>query len=64
MVIFIIFAMHITNFFMKQEELYQYMLAYLQEHEFSTKDQSNFITVMETLKPCNINTTSSKISNS
>ncbi|MCX2763740.1 hypothetical protein [Aquimarina muelleri] len=49
---------------MKQEELYQYMLAYLQEHEFSTKDQSNFITVMETLKPCNINTTSSKISNS
>lgn len=49
---------------MKQEELYQYMLAYLQEHEFSIKNQSNFITVMETIKPDNINCIPSKISNS
>lgn len=45
---------------MKQEELYQYMLAYLKEHEFGIKDQSNFITVMETLKTHNVTTTPSK----
>lgn len=42
---------------MTKEELYQYMLAYQQEHQFSMKDQSNFITVMETLKPTNSSST-------
>ncbi len=38
---------------MTKEELYQYMLAYQQEHLFSKEDQSNFITILENLKPTN-----------
>lgn len=49
---------------MKKEELYQYMLAYSQEHEFSSKNQSNFITIMETLKSGDTNTLLSKTSDS
>ena len=35
---------------MTKEELYQYMLAYQQEHQFNIKEQSNFITLLNTLK--------------
>ncbi|WP_158447881.1 hypothetical protein [Aquimarina longa] len=44
---------------MTQEELYQYMVAYQEEHEFDKKHQSNFITLMETLKPSKTNTPTS-----
>lgn len=36
---------------MTKEELYRYMLAYQKEHLFNTKGQSNFMTLLETLKP-------------
>ncbi len=36
---------------MTHEELYYYMRAYQQEHEFSNKGQSNFMAMLETLKP-------------
>ncbi len=35
---------------MTKEELYNYMLAYQQEHLFTKNDQSNFITLLENLK--------------
>ncbi len=35
---------------MTKEELYNYMLAYQQEHEFCEKEQSNFISLLNTLK--------------
>ncbi|PKV48950.1 hypothetical protein ATE84_0966 [Aquimarina sp. MAR_2010_214] len=38
---------------MTKEELYHYMLAYQKEHLFSEKDQSNFISILRTLKPDN-----------
>ncbi len=38
---------------MTKEELYQYMLAYQEEHLFCKEDQSNFITILENLKPTN-----------
>lgn len=47
---------------MTQEELYQYMLAYQQEHQFCKKEQSNFIAILETLKPNSTDTTSSELS--
>ena len=36
---------------MTREELYYYMRAYQQEHEFGNKGQSNFMSMLETLKP-------------
>lgn len=35
---------------MTKEELYHYMLAYQQEHQFNKKEHSNFITMLNTLK--------------
>ncbi|WP_157766041.1 MULTISPECIES: hypothetical protein [Aquimarina] len=35
---------------MTKKELYQYMLAYQQEHQFTLKGQSNFIEIIESLK--------------
>ncbi len=47
---------------MTQEELYQYMLAYQEEHQFCKKDQSNFIALLEALKPGSTDSTSSELS--
>ncbi|WP_160112082.1 hypothetical protein [Aquimarina sp. AU58] len=49
---------------MTQEELYQYMLAYKEEHQFCKKEQSYFIAMLEALKPDNTDTTSSELSGS
>ncbi|WP_164914097.1 hypothetical protein [Aquimarina sediminis] len=49
---------------MTQEELYQYMLAYQQEHDFSIENQSNFISAMETLKQCSHLENASELSRS
>ncbi|WP_158237174.1 hypothetical protein [Aquimarina sp. MAR_2010_214] len=49
---------------MTQEELYQYMLAYQKEHQFCEEDQSNFIALLEALKPSNTDTTPSELSSS
>jgi hypothetical protein len=50
---------------MTQEELYEYMLAYQQEHQFCKEDQSNFIAILETLKSSDCtNTISSEFSSS
>ncbi len=34
---------------MTQKELYHYMLAYKQEHQFNQKEQSNFIAMLQDL---------------
>ncbi|WP_165583412.1 hypothetical protein [Aquimarina atlantica] len=49
---------------MTQEELYQYMLAYQEEHQFCKKEQSNFIAMLEALKPDNTDTKPSELSSS
>ncbi len=49
---------------MTQEELYQYMLAYQEEHQFCKKEQSNFIAMLEALKPDNTDTTSTEFPSS
>lgn len=38
---------------MNKEELYRYMLAYKNENLFNKEEQSNFIRLLETLKPDN-----------